>query len=612
MRLGEKSKQRILAWLPLGVIPLVVLFLFGRAVGYQFTTFDDGIHVFDNPLLHPPSWAHFIQAWCHPFLGLYIPVTYSLWSLVAAISTFWVPPFHGELLHPALFHGVNVSLHAVNAILVYVILRHLIANSTWAPALGALFFACHPLQVESVAWCSALKDVLAGTFSLVGIWQYLIFSELSESHASEGSEKARVGRANNAYWLSFLAFCFALLSKPAAVTLPLLLAVLEIGWRKVPWRVSLRRWGWWCGLAVLVVGVTKTQQPNGVIPFVTPVLSRFWVAADALTFYLSKLFFPLVLTLNYGRSPQYVLSRPETYWLALIPFLFILILGRRRDRRVWLAASLLFLCSLLPVLGWIPFYYQTYSTVADRFVYLGMLGPALAISWIFARPTRVKILIGVVCFSWLGAKTLVQLHYWENNQSLVEHIAVWNHEDPDIQYSLGVMAAEASQPPGPPSYYGILLRLPPPSSDPRERAKKYDEAIYHYEQALRLNPRHAPAHNNLGLLLCQHGLWSDAAKHFRAAVELEPRLAQASNNLGVALAHQADYDGAIASFKNALHYFPQDESAHVNLGLALSQKRNWDGASAEFIHTLRINPANAVARVKLAELEATQRGKKIK
>src|SRR6185503_10299612 len=117
------------------------------------------------------------------------------------------------------------------------ILRDLLAahavaanRAAWAAAIGAGLFALHPLQVESVAWASGLKDVLAGAFTLVALWLFLRFTPtLGET---PGGRSARTwdasALASPLFVLATLAFVLAMLSKPSAVAAPALAACLVL------------------------------------------------------------------------------------------------------------------------------------------------------------------------------------------------------------------------------------------------------------------------------------------------------------------------------------------------------------------------------------------------
>src|SRR5438132_1149843 len=147
---------------------------FGRTAGHGFLFWDDRAFIAENPLIAHPSAASLLALWTTPLEDLYGPLTYTLWGLLAAV----VGP------KPWAFHLTNVALHALNAGLVFAVLRRLVTEDDGRAALaGALLFALHPVQSEAVAWASETKDLLSALFSLLAIRQYLVFRERENPRA---------------------------------------------------------------------------------------------------------------------------------------------------------------------------------------------------------------------------------------------------------------------------------------------------------------------------------------------------------------------------------------------------------------------------------------------
>lgn len=538
-----------------GVITAVLLFapllVYWPTWNFDFVTFDDGIHIYRNKLLNPPTWEGLRRLWQAPYQGLYVPLTYTVWAALSAVA------YAADHASPVLFHAANVILHTINGGLVCCLLRAM--GIAWAPALAAtLFFVWHPLQVEPVAWISSLKDLLCSAFVLLALWQYVRFAKLEPGR-----------RRVVAYLVSIAAFFLAILAKPAAIVFPLMAAVIDLAVLRRDWKSSWPAWLPWVWVALPVAWLTKSQQPDIQLDFVPAWYQRVLLAGDALVFYLSKTLFPFALSLNYGRTPERVLQGRWVLWIAVLPLLVgALAWRRRRESQRWLAGFLLFVVYLLPVLGLVPFYYQKYSTVADRFAYLALVGPALILGSWLASASRAGWVVTGVTLGFFGCLSSAQTEMWRDNRSFIRQVARVNAGDADIQYSLGIVLAEESQPPGQGSFYSHLLRLRPTERDEVSRKKRHDEAVHHFQQALRLNPRHAPAHNNLGILFQRTGELRQAEWHFREAGNLEPKMGEAFNNLGVVLAELGDIRGALSAFSRAVELSPGDASAAGNLARA--------------------------------------------
>ena len=247
------------AWLPwLGALlcVLVTFTVFGQVARFAFVWWDDGLFIFENPYLQSLTFDHVLAFWWAPYAELYVPLTYTLWALTAAVvrGTSAHPAGAGPLA-PAWFHGLNLLGHLVCVLVVWRLVRLLLDRTTppqapglalrrveWAACGGALLFAVHPLQVEAVAWVSGFKDVLCGVLSCVAIWQYLQYAcssaeaAASDTSSSEQGRRGPIGR----YWLATGAFALALLAKPTAVVVPVVAWLLDVwGWPQT-WRH--RRW----------------------------------------------------------------------------------------------------------------------------------------------------------------------------------------------------------------------------------------------------------------------------------------------------------------------------------------------------------------------------------
>ena len=166
---------------------LVVVAVYGEVLTFQFLPFwDDDTNIHRNPLYSPLSWENIALFWKGPFQQLYIPVTYSVWGALVALSrilagtTLSVGP-----INPVLFHGMNLVIHLFSTVMVFMILFQLIdvrntqtmskRRLLCSAAVGALAFALHPVQVEAVAWVAGLRDLLGGAFSLAVITLFLAF-----------------------------------------------------------------------------------------------------------------------------------------------------------------------------------------------------------------------------------------------------------------------------------------------------------------------------------------------------------------------------------------------------------------------------------------------------
>jgi hypothetical protein len=127
----------------------------------------------------------------------------------------------------------------------------------------------------------------------------------------------------------------------------------------------------------LITRVAQDVRPAGASLW----WQRPFIAGDALAFYLFKTVAPINLCVEYGRTPQLAMSRWWSYFVWAVPVVLLAFsyVNRRRHPTAWLG-SLVFVAFLLPTLGLVPFSYQAYSTVADRYAYLSMIGVGLIVA----------------------------------------------------------------------------------------------------------------------------------------------------------------------------------------------------------------------------------------
>jgi tetratricopeptide (TPR) repeat protein len=572
------------------ILVTVVLATFRAAINHDFVYWDDQVNVFQNPHIAQWNAAGLTFFWRRPYEALYIPLSYMLFMSLAHISL--MPRLDPSvttvesLYNPHVFHAASVVLHLINSLLVFMIFRKALTivdlTRRNVPALlGTLLFALHPIQVESVAWITELRGLLAAVFSLAAVYAYLCaIRPNAGADSRDGSEPADVQADAEAapryavpidhagYWLALIFSAMAMLSKPAVVSLPIALFAMD---RWLGKGRSLRA----CVLSVLPwallvtpsIVATHSAQPIDAT-LMTAWYQRPFVAGDAIAFYMAKLIVPWPLTIDYGRKPGVVLGHWWGYVTWIVPAAVGYIVWRRRnDRPEWTAAASFSLALLLPVLGFMPFVYQGFSTVADRYAYLAMIGPAMLLTFILARAParRLAAACAFVCagLAALASVTVTQLQLWKNSFSLFAVAVVQN---PD-----SFLMRED---------YGIALR----------QAGRLSEAADQYNEALRIQPGYTHLYADLGMVLRQQGRSQEALDAFRTCVEREPDFAVGRRDYGQQLLDMGDPTDAAEQLAAAVALKPSDASCHVDYGNALLAVNNYPDAAAQYQAALGIDP----------------------
>ena len=402
-------------WWPYLVIIAVILLLYGITVTFDMLSWDDIVLINRNPQVRSVTTANLVKNWTAPYLGIYMPMTYTLW-MTEAIPAFFLPHVLGiseDQVAPIVFHAVTVLLFAAIACQLYRLLNQFIPNQ-WACLLGTLFFIVHPVQAEVVAWVSENKGILSTLFSLLALNSYI--------DSAKGTNRSR---SREDYIWATVYFALALLSKPSSVVLPLVVVLIDWGLLRRPLQkiipVSLP----WFALSIAMVLITRTVQVAAEDVDVA-IADRPYIAVDAVAFYLTKVVVPTPLVADYMRTPATVLA--EASYTNVIPVVAILatllVIGVLALRGGSIAAVLIlwFLVALLPNLGFIPFAYQLHSTVADRYLSPALIPISFAIAYLaqwLTRPVWRGLILAPLAV--LAVMTLLQVQHWRNDDLLYRH-----------------------------------------------------------------------------------------------------------------------------------------------------------------------------------------------
>lgn len=498
---------------------LITLAVFSPARQNQFVLIDDNVHIQENPLLNPPTWEKLKFIWTHPVLGLFVPVTYTGWAAQALLAK--DPAKEG--LKPQTFHKVSLLLHAANVSLAFAIVYTLYGHPLWA-FLAALIFGIHPLQTEVVSWVSAQKDLFAGLFGLLALWLYLIWAKRDRLLA---------------YAAAFVSFLLSVLAKPSSVTLGLMAMALDVGILGRPWKRSLKALWPWFVIGLPILGITKMLQPDEHIGQVPEWYLRPIIALDTIAFYLSKVFLPWGLTPDYSRTPQALLHHPAVYYSWIVPVFLFFLLKRRLPNAFSL--SVFFVAGILPVLGFLPFYFQVFSTVADRYTYLSLLAWGLLLLQLVRHYpfTAVKATLTLLLFFY-AMLSHQQTKQWKTSWHLFTHTLIVNPGSLLAHNNLGTLFEEIG---------------------------RYDDAYFHYEQSTKLAPQSPAPWFNLARIHAMRGEFWKAKVLFQKVLTLAPDVADAHYSLGVMARREGQWTLARQHLRRAAMLQPQNKKMTEQLSL---------------------------------------------
>ncbi len=610
-------------WMALRVALVVSVFIaYAPVFTADFTVWDDWFNVVENPRLNPPTWSGLAFYWTHSAFDLYAPVTYTIWAGLAKVAYVNQPDSWGSHLNSYVFHAANVLLHAGSALIVLEILRkvfgakasatevaqprvqrqsHLsetaISRDALAASAGAFVFALHPVQVEAVAWVAGLKDVAAGMLALGAIAVYL-------GHRESQIPDRRFQISNLRFAWATLLFVLAMLAKPIGMMVPLMVVVIEWMRRCGPktttpspctqgegrgegssianemhplpiplpeYREREKAWwplGIWFAIAIACAVVAKLSQPAPFAGIVVPIWQRPLVAGDALAFYLFKIVWPIRLGVDYGRTPVQTLASHWPYLTSLVPVAIVVLLWiKRRTWRPAIAGAMIFVLGLLPILGLVPFDFQIYSTVADHYLYLPMLGIAMIVAfavlrWNVAGNAHPTIAV-VILLALLGVLTFRQAMTWKDSLTLFNHALEVNPRSWMAQVNL---------------------------ASALNRSQRPEEAEAHALAALTIRSDVAIVYDNLAASLRLQGRKADAIDAYRHATALDPKDSLAWTGLGHLLSDQNDLPAAIDAYQHAVDASPYDPDTRINLASALAEQGQLKRAIELYQSALKLKP----------------------
>ena len=522
---------------------------------------DDDAYVTDNALLSAPDglsqiWfsAH-SQSQYFPLVFTTLRVEYALWGL-----------------NPVGYHVFNVCLHIVNALLVWALLKRLNLPRAW---LAAAIFALHPVQVETVAWVTELKNTESTLFYLLAVFAWLNFCD---------------GKGRWFYALALALHALALFAKTTACTLPaVLLLVLWLKNEPVNRRRIMQTLPFLLlGLGMGLLSVWWENHLGNYLPkyhLLGGSLGRLLIATHALWFYAQKIFWPANLTFSYPRWDINSGDWRQYVWLAgCLGTAAALWLGRRKLGRGPAAALIFFAAVLSPMLGFIPLYTFYFSYVADHYQYMACLGMivfglGLAAKFFETSQADRRLQAGLAALLLLifGVLTWQQCHVYQNPETLWADTLKKNPRSWMAHTNLGRLLAQQGA---------------------------FDAAGTHYQTALAINPDEEAIHYNYGNLLAKTGRLDDAVAQYDQALQLAPENPETHCNLGFALNKLHRTDEAIAEYERAIFYKPDFAEAYYNLGNALSTEHKMDAAVAAYQRAVRLKPDSELFKKRLQALGA--------
>lgn len=497
-------------------------------------------------------------------------------------------------MEPYGHHMINILLHTINTTILFWLVLSTVTIGTRqqkptikqdevvpviTAAITTLLFGIHPLHVESVVWVAERKDLLCALFYLLSIRTYLKIHDVNESRTPR----------RTLYLCSVGLFLLALMSKPMAVTLPLVLLILDwyplnkIASAKTFRSAILEKIPFWVFAFLSSVITVFAQRATDSIKSSTfaPLSTRLLVSADSLVEYLKKFIYPYELIPFYA-YPKSVQLFSATYLIPTLLLIFISYLCIRHSRRqpLYLAAWLYYVVTLLPVIGLVQVGEQA---MADRYMYLPSIGPCMLIGFgcaSFARKTATAAkqklfqLTGIVFIFMLMVfmiiRTVEQTRIWK------DEVVLWTY---------------------------VLERYPDTFMGLNNRGNTYintgqpELAIQDFSRIGELYPDYYLAFDKIGAEYGKLGMLDKSIAALDKALAIAPHFADGYINRGTAYLLSGRPDKALDDFTIAILKNPRLTHAYLNRGKLFEQSGNISQAFADYQSACQLGGTEACAIV---------------
>ena len=565
-------------------IVLITLAAYSGSLRNDFVDWDDQEYVANNPLIKNLSLPAIRELFTRTYQATYDPLVFL--SFAIEYSLFRLNPFY--------YHLNNTILHCINSVLVFFLVL-LLSKNLLVSLLSGVLFGVHPLHVESVAWVTERKDVLSAVFFLSAFIGYIFYCR-----------RRTIAR----YCGILLLFLLSLLSKPAGITLPIMLIaydVLLLNRRGMP---VLRDKIPFILISLIFGGITLyVQQTGGGVDIEVSysLAEKVFIVYYSYFFYILKTLFPVTLSALYPYPKIIAFLSPLSCLSCICVALCAAAVFYFRTCRVMTFYALFFFITLMPGLKVIPF---GNSIVADRFAYIPSLGLlALLATGIVAlcnQKARWKLTAGVCCSIIITAcfalLTYERCSVWKDSMALWTDTVSKSPESELARYGLATAHWRAGNLDKAIAEFRTTLTLAPTYVDAYvslgnalRLAGKRVEAKELLTKALAFKAKKTRAYLGLAELCRAEGLLDEALAYYQKAAQDDPLLPEAQVGMGHLYRRKGMRDKAQEAYARALTLNPDSSSLHTELGLFYRDQGESEQAIKQYQMALALDEHNAEA-----------------
>jgi len=505
----------------------------------DFVNWDDDGYVIKNELIKEFTFKNIKKIFTTSFVSMYTPIAVLSYAVEYKIFN----------LNPHAYHTTNLIFHLLNSIVVFWLFLILSRNNKIS-FFVSIFFAIHPMHVESVAWIAERKDVLYALFYLGSMIAYLRYLKNFDQ------KKYLI--------LSIILFIISLFTKPMAVSLPFVLFLLDYYYeRKIEKRAIIEKIPFFV-LAIffsILAVYTESDAIERELLYSFPEITVFFFYRSC--FYFFKLFMPLNLSAIHpypnkidGLLPFKFILSPFIFTLIVILLIYLSI-RFKKHRKTIIFGVLFFYITIAPVLQFIP---VGQAIVAERYTYIPYLGLFFIVATFVQHfyDDYVKnraifkalfLLLFFIIVASTGYMTWQRCHIWRDGIIFWSDFIKNNPNSPAGYNSRG-------------NAHFLI--------------GDYRKAFNDYRNALKIDPNHIGASYNICILYKISGDYNNAITWCKRTIELKNDYAEAYGNLGDIFFFIGKKNDAKLMYREAIKRNEKFIPAYINIGVIYYYEKEYD------------------------------------
>lgn len=551
------SKKKVKLWIPIVVILVLTTIVYANSFQNDFImNWDDAGYIVNNNYIKTLDGESLNAIFTDYYMSNFHPLTTLTYAIEYSIA--------GENVF--LYHFNNFWLHLINIILVFFLVKMLIRKgSLWVPFMVALFFAIHPMHVESVAWISERKDMLYTLFFLLGLIFYLKYLRVKKGKLKP-------------FILLFVFFVLSLLSKSSAVVFPVLLFAFD-------W-FERRKWSWMIVLEKIPLlamslwfGIMAINSQEGAMQDLAPMLSvgeRLMIVNFSFLTYLWKLILPIHLSAMYPYPLKENDILPQIYFILPLAtaVLGFLVWKFRKQRELifglaFFAITIALVIQLLPVGGTIVS--ERYSYVP----YIGLLIPlAVWLDRVFKKNKNTLAVIVAVPALLFSIQSFDRVNYWENGNVLFTDVIEKYPKLPYAYNNRGFLYWD---------YYALKVY----AENPPKKDSYVNKAYHDFTMALSLDQNYIQAWSNRAILLYNTGRVEESLNDFNVVLSIDSLYSDGLIGRANTLSTLNKFEESLPDYNVYLQIKPEDTKAYVWRAIANANLKHFDLAFTDLKYALQ-------------------------